>query len=64
MKKSKKLLVIILLAVMLLPVTGCTKYLQDSDGKNIQNKESFHVVKTDEEFTQPQWLTDYLAGNN
>lgn len=34
------------------------------DGKNIQNKESFHVVKTDEEFTQPQWLTDYLAGNN
>jgi YidC/Oxa1 family membrane protein insertase len=40
MKKSKKLLVIILLAVMLLPVTGCTKYLQDSDGKNIQNKET------------------------
>lgn len=34
------------------------------DGKNIQNQESFHVVKTDEEFTQPQWLTDYLAGNN
>lgn len=40
MKKNKKLLIIILLAVMLLPVTGCTKYLKDSDGKNIQNKET------------------------
>lgn len=37
---NRKIIIVLLLAMLVIPVTGCTTYLKGSDGKNVQNKET------------------------
>ena len=55
MKKNKKILVILL--VLLLFLTGCTKQMKDADGKVIQSEKTKQVL-VENILCQPEELKD------